>query len=153
MRAYQHTQHSYLMAIIGGLMVVWMVISAIIFEGAVWISVVSALIVALVFAMFLRLRTSVDRKTVRAAFAFGWPQRRIAIKDIESYEVVRNKWYHGWGIRRIPGGWMFNVWGLDAVDVTYRAKGKTKTFRIGTDDPSGLEAAIAAAVDSRPATG
>ena len=48
---------------------------------------------------------------------------------------------------------MFNVWGLDAVDVTYRAKGKTKTLRIGTDDPTGLDAAIAAAVDSRPTTG
>ena len=32
MRAYQHTQHSYLMALVGGLMIVWMVISAIIFE-------------------------------------------------------------------------------------------------------------------------
>ena len=29
---------------------------------------------------------------------------------------VRNRWIQGWGIRKISRGWMYNVWGLDAVE-------------------------------------
>ena len=32
-------------------------------------------------------------------------------------ELVRNKWWHGWGVRWVPGGSMYNVWGLDAVEL------------------------------------
>jgi plasmid stabilization system protein ParE len=39
---------------------------------------------------------------------------------------------YGWGIRLTPSGWMFNVSGLDAVELTLRSG---KRFRIGTDDP------------------
>ena len=43
---------------------------------------------------------------------------------------------------------MFIVWGFDAVNVTYRTTEKIKTFRIGTDDPNGLNSAIASALDA-----
>lgn len=153
MRRYEHRQTSYRMAALGAVLVAWVIGSAILFEGSVVFSIVIAVIVGVVMGAFTTLRTSVDRSTVRAAFAYGWPRRAIAVSDIEAHEPVRNKWYYGWGVRLVPGGVLFSVWGLDAVAVTYRKGGRTKSLRIGTDDVAGLDAAIAEARASRPRTG
>jgi hypothetical protein len=49
---------------------------------------------------------------------------------------VRNRWWWGWGIRRIGRGqWLFNVSGLDAVELSMK---NGKTYRIGTDEPQRL---------------
>ena len=45
----------------------------------------------------------------------------------------------GWGIRKVVGGWMFNVAGLDAVELGLSKGG---LFRIGTDEPDQLLEAI-----------
>ena len=50
--------------------------------------------------------------------------------DIVSATPVQNSWWHGWGIRFISGGSMYNVAGLEAVELLL-ASGKK--FRIGTD--------------------
>jgi hypothetical protein len=78
---------------------------------------------------------------VRLAFGLGFPRKTIARADITSHEVVRNSWLLGFGIRWIKGGQMWNVWGLDAVDL---ALANGKTFRIGTDEPEKLDAALRA---------
>ena len=44
----------------------------------------------------------------------------MAVHNIIGISQVRNKWYYGWGLRGIPGGWMFNVWGLDDVELDRR---------------------------------
>jgi hypothetical protein len=56
---------------------------------------------------------------------------------------VRNKWWYGWGIRLTPHGWLFNVGGLDAVELELASGRK---FRIGTDEPQGLLNAIRTAM-------
>lgn len=52
---------------------------------------------------------------------------------------MKNPWYYGWGIRLPPHGWLFNVSGLDAVEIEL-AFGRT--FRVGTDRPGELAEAI-----------
>ncbi len=147
MASYHHKQYSPLMVAVGSLMAVSTMVLALVVDGTGWLWAVAPLS-ALPFAMFWGLRTSVDHEAVRVAFTFGWPKRTFAIDAIEAHAPARNRWHFGWGIRLVPGGWMFNVWGFDAVDVTYRTKEKIKTFRIGTDDPNGLNSAIASALDA-----
>ncbi|MDY7014940.1 MAG: hypothetical protein SVX43_15355 [Cyanobacteriota bacterium] len=53
--------------------------------------------------------------------------------------AVKNPWYYGWGIRLTPRGWLFNVSGLDAVEISLNSG---RHFRIGTDRPRELERAI-----------
>lgn len=100
-----------------------------------------------VAAVFSRLTVAVTAGTVRATFGWGWPRRTIAVDDIAGFRKVRNKWYYGWGVRRLPKGWMFNVWGLDAVEIDLRSG---KTVRIGSDEPDDLVAALAAQTMLRP---
>jgi hypothetical protein len=53
--------------------------------------------------------------------------------------MVKNPWYYGWGIHLIPGGWLYNVSGWEAVELQMKNGNK---YRIGTDDPQGLMDAI-----------
>ncbi|MFK8022632.1 MAG: hypothetical protein AB8G26_01605 [Ilumatobacter sp.] len=97
------------------------------------------IVVSLVVIAFALLRSKVEDGRVSATFTLGWPSHRIELSDIEQVEIVRNSGWEGWGLRKIRGGWMYNVWGLDAVEITRRNGTK---FRIGTDDPQGLYAAL-----------
>ncbi len=52
-----------------------------------------------------------------------------------------NRIWHGWGIHWWFGTWVFNVSGWQAVEIVY-ANGKR--YRIGSDQPEALAAAIRA---------
>lgn len=96
--------------------------------------------------MFSRLSTTVGSEQIIVAFRAGWPRRVIPLETVVTATVVRNRWWYGWGLRKVPGGWLYNVWGLDAVAVERRAG---SAFRIGTQDPAGLEAAIRLALSQQ----
>ncbi len=64
-------------------------------------------------------------------------RRRIRYTDIKSVERGRTTFFDGWGIHLSPGGgWTWNLWGFDCVDVYFK---KGRKLRIGTNDPEGLE--------------
>lgn len=107
---------------------------------------IAAMLVAFTVALlaivllFSRLEVTVGDRQIVAAFGFGRPHREIELSDVVAVHQVRNTWIQGWGIRRITGGWMYNVWGLDAVEVELSSD---SVFRIGTNDPENLHTAIA----------
>lgn len=64
-------------------------------------------------------------------------RRRVPYADIERVEQARSSWLDGWGIHMSPsGGWTWNLWGFDCVDV-YLTRGRK--LRLGTDEPLELE--------------
>jgi hypothetical protein len=91
--------------------------------------------------VFPTLTVEGDERGLDVWFGPGVARRRIPWRDIRAARPVRNSWLAGWGIRWIGSGWMYNVSGLDAVELSL-ASGRR--FRIGTDDPRGLHAFIAA---------
>ena len=124
-------------AVVGTLMV-WRGVDPL---GAI-VAAVVIFVVGTLAAVFSVLVVEVDDEAVRAAFGAGWPKRVIPHRDIAAVRTVRNRWWHGWGLRWIPGGSMYNVSGFDAVELELRSG---KVFRIGTDEPVVLAEAIAAA--------
>lgn len=96
-------------------------------------------LMALMIPLFGWLTVTVDDQAVTARFGIGLIRKKIKMKDIQNATRVRNKWYYGWGIRMGPGGWMYNVSGLDAVDIELQGGGR---FRVGTDEPEELVRAI-----------
>jgi hypothetical protein len=89
--------------------------------------------------LFSSLTVEVSGSEVRWYFGPGLWDYRIALSDIESVRILRNTWVNGFGIRMRPGWRLYNVSGLDAVELHLKNGG---IRRIGTDDPKGLVAAL-----------
>jgi len=89
--------------------------------------------------LFSSLTIEVGDSAFDCRFGLGLIRQRIALQDIRGVEAVRNPWYYGWGIHYTPRGWLYNVSGLDAIELTL-ASGKV--FRVGTDEPGELTAAL-----------
>ena len=121
-----------------GLMIIVPVFLLIIvfYMAIVWIFAIILLIVA---ALFWGLTVEVNKDVVRLYFGFGIIHRSILREHIAMVTQVRNRWWWGFGIRWTPHGWMWNISGLDAVELTYH---NGKKFRIGTDEPEALLEAL-----------
>ncbi len=136
---YKHTQISVVTLAAFGLAIVF---SAALFmlvpESRVATGFVLPIFLICIF-LFYALTVQVTPDELIVAFGPGIIRRSIRVTDIKDARAVRNKWWYGWGIRLTPYGWMFNVYGLDAIELEF-ADGRK--FRIGTDDPDGLLAAI-----------
>ena len=100
-----------------------------------------ALAVALVVLawLFSSLTVEVSEGQVRWYFGPGIWKYRVALADVDSIDIVRNKWWNGFGIRTRPGFRLYNVSGLDAVELRLKS-GDVR--RIGTNDPQGLVSAM-----------
>jgi len=96
--------------------------------------------------LFNSLTVEVDHDQLRLWFGPGLIHRTFPVHEIDRCQVVRNRWYYGWGIRLTPRGWLFNVSGLSAVQTTMRSG---RRYRIGTDEPRQLEDAIRVAIGAR----
>ena len=89
--------------------------------------------------LFSSLTVVVDENELRFYFGPGFWKRRLALDDIERVEAVRNSPFYGWGIRYTHHGWLYNVSGLRAVELTVEGEGQ---LRIGTDEPEALKRAL-----------
>jgi hypothetical protein len=100
-------------------------------------------VLAVALLLFGTLTVRIDDRSLRLHFALGLIRKRIGLGDIRSYRAVRNKWYYGWGIRLFPGGILYNVSGLEAVEILLESG---KRYRIGTDEPDALCRALENAI-------
>ena len=101
---------------------------------------------AIVFAcaiLFDSLTVRVSNDHVEIRFGIGMIRKQFNVDNIKTATIVKNKWYYGWGIRLTPHGWLYNVSGLDAVEILMH---NGKQYRIGTDQPNELENAISTVI-------
>lgn len=102
-----------------------------------------ALIVGTALFVFSQFTVDVTDERLTASFGSGWPRRTLSWDQATAVQIVRNSWWYGFGIRWFPGGTLWNVWGLDAVEFDLVKGGK---LRIGTDEPEQLLAALSGKV-------
>jgi hypothetical protein len=100
---------------------------------------VALALVAFVLVLFTTLTVELDASEIRVRFTGGLIRRRVSLREVARFRMVRNHWLSGWGIRKVPGGWLWNVSGLDALELELKSG---RVFRIGTDEPRALLAAI-----------
>ena len=153
MTTYKHTQIGYLMlavtlAVLG--LFAWLHIMALaepasVDSGTNFAVTAIMVLILCILASFATLTVSIDENYVRIKFGYGIFAKRFSLKEITSAHAVKNRWYYGWGIRVWfwPYMWIFNVSGFDAVEIIMR---NGKTYRIGTDAPHELEAALTRAI-------
>ena len=89
--------------------------------------------------LFAHLRVSVHDTAVTVNFTTGWPRREVCLDDIAQTSMVTMSAVYGWGIRAVPGGWLWRAAGRRAVRID-RVSGRA--LIIGSDQPEALVAAI-----------
>lgn len=136
---YKHTQVGYLVVILL-LFIAGAIFTGISISGEpVEIGFSIFVIMIGMLALFSTLTVTVTREHLRLYFGVGLIRKKFAIKDILSYRKVRNKVWWGFGIRLTPHGWMYNISGLDAIELTLS---NGKTVRVGTDQQKELMRAL-----------
>jgi hypothetical protein len=143
MPQYKHTQVGYLTLFSLGLPIaVLAVVMAVTHETfAISGAVIGLLLVS--GLLFGALTVEVKNDIVRIEFGVGIIRKSWRISEFQSCEVVKNPWWWGWGIRSTPHGWLYNVSGTSAVQITTKSG---QEFRIGSDEPEALRQAIVAAM-------
>ena len=109
------------------------------------VTVVLALILGIVLVLCHSLTVRVSRSEIALSFGVGLIKKQFPIGDISGASIVQNRWYNGFGIRKIRGGWLYNVSGFDAIEIQLKNERK---YRIGTNQPKELLAAVESALAS-----
>lgn len=81
---------------------------------------------------------------LEAKYGIGLIRKKFNFKDMRDCSIEKNPWYYGWGIRRIPGGWLYNVSGFWSVQLNMK---NGRMYRIGTDEPKKLAEFIKSRID------
>ena len=97
----------------------------------VMIFVIVSLIVCLL--IFYKLTIDIDDTHVAFKLGIGLVKKKYALKDIAACRPVKNSVLYGIGIHLTSDGWLYNVSGLYALELTF--KNKKSKVRIGTDKP------------------
>jgi hypothetical protein len=137
---YQHTQR-------GTLTLVALIVGALVLAATAylnptpsrWLCLVLACGLLILAWLFSSLTVIVGNNELRWYFGPGIWKYRTTFGEIKAARVVRNGWTNGFGIRMRPGFRLYNVSGLDAVELELN-NGEIR--RIGTDDAPGLAAAL-----------
>jgi len=123
-------------------------VCALVILSAVMIGVVPVLLIpvfmilallALVNALFSSLTVAISGDLLEFWFGAGVWHRKFLLTKIAGCHVVKNSWWHGWGIRWTPHGWLYNVAGPMAVEILFK---NGKMIRVGSDEPVTLAEAI-----------
>lgn len=144
MNTYQHTQPGTLIRVLTGIpaLVVFAFLPLFPPPGNSVLLVVGGILV-LALGLFHSLHVSIHEDYLRVRMGIGLIQTKFGLREITKATPVKNKWYYGWGIRLLEKGLLYNVSGLDAVEIPLSSGA---IHRIGTDEPSILAEAINQAV-------
>jgi hypothetical protein len=136
---YYHVQMGWLLILVLDAAIVCLVVMAALFHS--FPAIVWVILAVLVFAEanFFCLAVTMNGEKLRLRFGVGLIRFAVDLAEVTSVRTVTNPWYAGWGIRYMGDGWLFNVSGLRAVEVGLKSGRK---YRVGTDEPERLEAAL-----------
>ncbi|RKU11618.1 hypothetical protein C6502_07950 [Candidatus Poribacteria bacterium] len=135
---YKHTQIGYFLATVYSIVVLFLGYLNIMANFHP-LTLIGLIIVLIVLGTFSRLTVTVDDQVIRIHFGLKIIRKTFPLKEIETFRVVKNPWYYGWGIRFTPRGWLFNVSGFSAIELRMK---NGKLYRIGTDEPDNFAAAL-----------
>lgn len=138
---YKHTQIGYVVIVFFAVAAAIIIPSLATSERTLLIIPVVAAI-AVLLALFSTLTVEVTDRELRFRFGIGLFRRSVPLNDIASWAETRNSWLYGWGLRLTYRGWLYNVSGVHAVEITLRTG---KKFRLGTDEPQELSRALTSA--------
>ncbi len=90
-------------------------------------------------AAFRSLTVKVDESELSFYFGDGLIRKSINLKEIISVQIIRTTILQGWGIHWLGNGWIYNVYGLDAIELSHE---NGKRTIVGSDDCENLAKAV-----------
>ena len=145
---YRHTQFGTLTIII--LLVVGILLSPIILSlitegrGLLILSMVVLYLLTLTF--FYAFTVEISEGRVKWWFGIGAIRKSYLLKEIQATKEVKNPWYYLWGIKSIPGGWLYAIAPGSAVELVFK---DGRVVRLGTNRPEELRKAIEDSITAR----
>ena len=112
---------------------------------------VTALVVASLFVLtltsFYSLIIQIADGKLNFWFGFGVGLKSFPITEILSVETVKNPWYYLWGIKSIPGGWLYSIapGGL-VIELIFKDNRK---IHLGTNRPAEIKHRLNEAISRR----
>jgi hypothetical protein len=137
---YEHTQKAPLYLVLG--FVASAMLVAAIWTPELWLRLLLLAIGAMMGLLTLCFRELTVRDAGDSLLVQFGPvplfRRHVPYDQIESVSRGRTTLLDGWGIHLSPrGGWTWNLWGFDCVDVTLHGNRK---LHLGSDDAEALAA-------------
>ena len=152
-KGYRHTQVGYvtMISIALAIMLELGVLLLILLLGgmswfAFWFIMAVVVLLVALLCVFSTLTAIVDETCVTASFGPGLLKFSYPLQDIVSAKAVFNSWRYGYGVRLLKTGWLYNVSGLKAVEITLKSG---RAHRIGTNEPEKLARAIRKGMKNR----
>ena len=138
---YRHTQYGALMFLV--FLITGILIAAVALRILAEDRVLSAILMLGVYLfgllMFYSFTIEIAEEKLRFWFGIGLIQKTIALDEIQSTKEVKNPWYYFWGIKSIPGGWLYAIAPGTAVEIKLR---DGRINQLGTNQPERLNQAI-----------
>lgn len=104
----------------------------------------SILVFTICMLIFYKMTIVIDDTHLSFIMGTGLIKKSYLLSDIESCKPVRNSPLAGIGIHMTSSGWLFNVSGLSAVELSF--KNRKSRIRIGTDKPDEVAEAVNAKI-------
>ncbi len=124
-------------------------IIAVLLDHKPWLILPILAVFGVMLLLFSALTVEVSAEQLRFWYGIGIIRWTIPLAEIERVARSRSSWYEGWGIRLTLRGWLYNLSGLDCIEI-HRTNGRS--FRLGTPEPDRLIAILQSALAvQRPA--
>ena len=135
---YKHTQIGYFLLTAYGA-VILILIPLFLITNLKLPALIGLIIMLIVVGLFATLTVEICDQKIKIQFGLGAIRKEFPIIDIETFRVVKNPWYYGWGIRYTPRGWIFRVSGNSGIEIQMKSG---KLYQVGTDEPQELVEAL-----------
>lgn len=144
---YDHSQPGY--TILGILL---LAVFTILFTIAIcshysWVPFALLAVLILTALLFGSLRVEIRDHRIRWRLGVGVLRGEISLAQVARVEKRKSGFCTGWGIRRISGGWLYNVSGLDYVALILK---DGRVVGLGTDEPDALAGTLLRHLKARP---
>jgi hypothetical protein len=90
-----------------------------------------SLILLISLLSFYKIDIEIDDIYISFKMGIGIFKKSYKISEIELCKAVKNSFINGFGIHKIKYGWLYNVSGFEAIELTF--KDTDKVVRIGTN--------------------
>lgn len=105
-----------------------------------------AFVLFVVLLFFYKLVIEIDGTNISFKLGIGIIGKSYKLSEIESCTPVKDSFLNGWGIHKIRKGWLYNVSGFKAIELTF--KNTDKVVRIGTNRPEEIAGIVTGLLNS-----